>query len=919
MIILRKFRSMAAKENLCVVCNCQMRFDDRASSYSSGYSCGSVCFKSFHFCSQCNYVQPDLSILCTEDNVSQIVREDLVNGDSCLDCGTTDKERAEYKVAREALQLQQLQLKLESLTEEVKFKLISSTWLEVWVAASTLLENDFRGVLKTAADPSQGPHVGFALSGAGAGDTPLGQPTNYQPQGVSDGVIAERPAHEVVFAVACTLWPKWNREGTGLGNCEGVKTTALGDECELQWWTKVDDTDFLVDSTCGHVWYMDGSSTTFGSAYHVFEDLVRNFMQDDDHNNVLRLLIPRTATDGYLRLDVKQGGIRVMPLLDVISFTSNDHMYPRGEPSFQSSTTGPLLQQFPPSGINSSTFAAIAEFEAGASGSLASFSSNGAQSDCGNLMIFARTNPSQGERVVTYAVNVCRVLAFLPSLKDNLPEAKPQSGYTLGNQLVAACNRNSSSLQLEKKHLADLFIFARRYTRELCASKPSLSGISSAWQAGVLLPIMQPLSQFPSALFPVKYFSLKKIDLSEVEVARYVVTGVRMATLGETNGKHIESTGLNSDDFKDGFRECYRNLRQKQDCTCNPRKSGSQACKACLDSIQLLCKYVIHGAAPASGDSSQLGITDVHKYVNAGDALCFMQLYKDIASHKVVLQVPSKKDPQKHRHVSHKSLLQAAAGCLFALCSGERVATTGCWDTRKAMVPMIKPDDPAGVGVGVAADRIYNTSGWLSTWMLTKAEDQLECDFGEVSGFQLQFPFSTIPLRIPRSAQMGSDGAVAALATACHHPLLCEISACHGENPSHTCARPSHLVMQTQAMNTSHLNSQQRALGTNGLGWEKGTPVTDRLKHLQVLMSNEGYCRKIEMPTDAGDGNEHATSPVWSAESDEKWLASGLDSGRSVPRAFWSFADGHGLESTSGNSNGAYSALIKGIMDAAAP
>merc|ERR1711916_111926 len=135
---------------------------------------------------------------------------------------------------------------------------------------------------------------------------------------------------------------------------------------------------------------------------------------------------------------------------------------------------------------------------------------------------------------------------------------------------------------------------------------------------------------------------------------------------------------------------------------------------------------------------------------------------------------------------------KVAICCLIATVFGRRVEETGCWDSRN---------------IGGGTNTLYNPVG-KATRLLPAAQDhrkQLAADHPLHNNAEEQFCCSELPIvALP-------DGKVPQT-TACHHPLLCEISSCHKKNPSHTCVRPTHLLMGSglgSGLNGHHLAIQR--------------------------------------------------------------------------------------------------------------
>ncbi len=161
------------------------------------------------------------------------------------------------------------------------------------------------------------------------------------------------------------------------------------------------------------------------------------------------------------------------------------------------------------------------------------------------------------------------------------------------------------------------------------------------------------------------------------------------------------------------------------------------------------------------------------------------------------------------------------------------------------------------------------------------------------SSFELQFPFSSIPLRIPlkECERQGEGGR----RTVCHHPFLCELSGCHGKQPSHTCARPSHLMLHTKSMNSNHQTVQQRAIGEHGLSWKRDDPartVAARRADLQwlqrVQLESPPISKKTFLQLTCRCGSDHDHDDALSfADATDMWHSDwNSDIG---PKAFWTY------------------------------
>ena len=152
--------------------------------------------------------------------------------------------------------------------------------------------------------------------------------------------------------------------------------------------------------------------------------------------------------------------------------------------------------------------------------------------------------------------------------------------------------------------------------------------------------------------------------------------------------------------------------------------------------------------------------------------------------------------------------LHTSASILAAAFFGKRDEVTGCWDTRHL------------TSLTTAYSRIGNAVNRSAAGTnIEKVDDSLNRHFFE----------SDIPILCPKHSKK-------LIPTACHHPILCEISSLKGKDPSHCCARPSHLVLQAKRMNSYHLKLQNLSRKS---GIDETSPIDGRRKAIEQLLTPE--------------------------------------------------------------------------------
>jgi hypothetical protein len=94
-----------------------------------------------------------------------------------------------------------------------------------------------------------------------------------------------------------------------------------------------------------------------------------------------------------------------------------------------------------------------------------------------------------------------------------------------------------------------------------------------------------------------------------------------------------------------------------------------------------------------------------------------------------------------------------------------------------------------------------------------------------------QFSHSSIPIELRLKYPQE-------IMTACHHPLLCEISRSKGKKPSHTCARPSHLIFKPKKVNDAHKSLQ-------GIFKDLNITCASKLEARKSIIKHERVVAKI--------------------------------------------------------------------------